>query len=112
MAESKGLLPVHGGLTGRWRFELRDGKNRSLDLTIVQNGRAVFGQGSIDSATTATASGTISGSLLYLDVIRPENLTLYRCTLNLGRDILLGSYYVFESPRGFRQGRISGTRRV
>jgi len=99
-------------LAGGWSLELRDSGLKRANLTLVQNGRAVFGRGFItdaDRAQLASATGTVAASgVITLDLLGLDDLVLYRSTLYGGRDRLSGSYSAFAPDGNTWWGSISG----
>ncbi|MDM7911768.1 MAG: hypothetical protein QUS09_01585 [Methanotrichaceae archaeon] len=106
-------LPPEADLAGRWRLELRDILLRTLDLSLNQNGRVVFGRGDMTTSgvvQAASASGLISQDVLYLDIVSLDDQMLYRCVLRPGVDTLTGSYYAFGPQGAVVSGTISGSK--
>ncbi|MFB3764584.1 MAG: hypothetical protein ACE14P_04980 [Methanotrichaceae archaeon] len=94
---------------GRWHLELSEG--RSIDLDILQIGERIFGRGSMGSGMTVqpvTASGSISGSSMVLDVVTETGTELYAISIDVNRLHLASPYTVFRE--GGKTG--SGTLRA
>jgi len=92
-------------LQGNWTLDLSGGTVGRAHLLLVQNREAVFGRGTMASGTLAavssyqaiSASGYAVKDVLHLDLLDTQNLILYRCTLTLGRDFLLGSFSAYDA---------------
>lgn len=87
-------------MTGKWSFELRDSKTRQLAMDLFQSEDAVFGEGTInDGADTlqASASGSVEGDELNLDVTSSGTINLYRLTLTVKGNTLSGDYRAFST---------------
>ena len=101
-------------LTGGWSLDLRDSAQKRANLTLVQNGRAVFGRGFLtgpDRSQLASATGTVSASgVITLDILGFDDLVLHRCTLYGGLDRLSGSYSAFAPDGSTWWGSVSGSR--
>jgi len=113
MLEEIGPLPPEEELAGRWSLELRDNLSRVLDLSLLQNGRVVFGRGDMvveGMSQMASASGLISQEVLYLDIVSLEDQTLYRCVLRPSMNSLSGSYYAFGPGGTIWSGTVRGSR--
>jgi hypothetical protein len=108
-----GATSAGQNLAGTWRFELTDSTLRHLDLQLLQNQDVVYGRGTatVGGVTqSATASGTVYNGVLYLDVISPENLMLYKCSFALTEDYLSGNYYAFDEMGRSWSGTATGRR--
>ncbi len=82
----------------RWHLELSDG--RLIDLDLHQSGARVFGLGNMVSGAAAqwvTASGSITGSSLMLDVMPASGTELYTISLDTSKLHLPGLYTVFRA---------------
>jgi hypothetical protein len=96
------FVPVQEDLGGNWKLDLHGGTPGSVELLLVQNRDAVFGQGTLSlagSTNAVFASGQVVKDVLYLDLVNAKELTLYRCTLTTSKDFLSGSFNAFD-PRG------------
>jgi len=108
-----GAIPAGQNLAGPWRMELRDSSLRYLDIQLLQSQNVVYGKGTVTVGAitqSATASGMIYNDILYLDVVSPENLMLYKCALTMTDDRLSGSYYVFDEMGRSWYGTATGRR--
>jgi len=98
---------------GSWSFELRDSKTRQLALDLFQSEDAVFGQGAInDGGETlqASASGTVEGDKLNLDVTSSGTINLYRLALMMSGNTLSGDYRAFSADEPPWKGIVHGIR--
>ncbi|NPV62328.1 MAG: hypothetical protein HPY61_06815 [Methanotrichaceae archaeon] len=110
---SPGAAAAGQGLAGTWRFELTDSTLRHLNLQLLQNQDVVYGRGTatVGGVTqSATASGTVYNGVLYLDVVSPENLMLYKCSFALTEDYLSGNYFAFDEMGRSWNGTATGRR--
>jgi hypothetical protein len=99
---------------GNWSFRLRDSKkNRVLALTLFQSYNAVFGTGRInDGGDTldVTASGSIEGDKLYLEVTSSGTIILYRLALTESGNTASGEYRAFSTGQETWKGLADGVR--
>ena len=87
-------------MAGNWSFELRDNKTRQLALNLIQSEDAVFGEGSVnDGGDTlqASASGSVEGDKMNLDVTSSGIINLYRLSLTMNGNTLSGDYRAFSA---------------
>lgn len=83
-------------VAGRWHLELSAGD--TIDLDLYQVGKRIFGQGNIGSGMTSqevSASGSISGSSMTLDIVADGGVVLYSASLDISRLHLASPYTVF-----------------
>ena len=100
-------------MAGSWSFELRDSKTRQLALTLFQSEDAVFGEGTInDGGDTlqASASGSVEGDKLNLDVTSSRTINLYRLALTMNGNTLSGDYRAFSADGQPWKGIVNGIR--
>lgn len=98
-------------LAGRWHLELSEGK--SMDLYLHQSGSRIFGTGSMTSGLIAqevTASGSVIGSSLILDVVADRGTALYAASLDISRLHLPSSYTVFRAGSQPNPGTLRASR--
>jgi hypothetical protein len=91
------LVEPSANLAGRWNLEFLDGSAISLDL--LQSGNVVFGRGNLRpdrGMEDVTASGSLSGRILRLDVVPASGQELYVISLDVGKLPLEGSYVKFS----------------
>lgn len=87
-------------ISGTWFLELVDSAVRNATITLMQSASGkVYGKGTIvegNDTFTATASGSISGDKLNLDLVTLEKLGLYRLALTISADSATGNYDLFS----------------
>lgn len=89
---------------GSWSLTLKDAQDRVMNLTLAQNGDAVFGQGAV-LATQGMApvfqpvsvAGTAVGNQLYLFVTPSSGQELYRMNLKVTAGSMNGNY-LYSAP--------------
>jgi hypothetical protein len=104
------LVEPAANLAGRWNLELLDGTGISLDL--LQSGNVVFGRGNLRPARgmeDVTASGSLSGSILRLDVVPASGEVLYAISLDIGKLPLEGTYVKFSARNDSDTGMIKAS---
>ena len=109
------IAPVAEDLRGNWRLDLLGGMPVKVDILLVQNRNAVFGRGTIlvaGSTNAISASGQAVNDVLYLDLVDGEEMTLYRCTLTIGKNILSGSFNAFDHQGQAWSGTVRGSQLV
>ena len=83
-------------VSGSWSLKLDDNTSRKADLTLFQNGNAVYGTGNMNQGTNTTlqaaASGTVTGNKLNLNLVSLGKVSLYRFSLTISKDSVTGSY--------------------
>jgi hypothetical protein len=98
-------------LSGSWTMSLDDG--RDLDLMLYQNGKAVFGTGSMEDGNATSlvaASGSLAGDKLNLDIVSFGSINLYRLTLIQSGDSIVGSYSAIQPSGTPTSGSASASR--
>jgi len=98
-------------VAGRWHLELSEGK--SIDLDLFQLGERIFGQGSMGSGMTSqpvTASGSMLGSIMTLDVVAESGTVLYAISLDVSRLYLSSPYTVFMAGGETGSGTVRALR--
>ncbi len=96
---------------GAWRLDLSDGGTGTINLYLNQYGNAVFGSGNLSSGASpqqVTASGSISGTVLSLDVVAVGGAYMYRLSADLGTQPTRGTYSLFQAGAA----PVSGTVRI
>ncbi len=91
-------------VTGAWSFNLKGKDHEQIKLYLVQNDSMVKGQGVItrkNETDNATASGSITGDKINLDVMSAGASNLYR--LNLSLSSLAKGYYTAYLADGSNQ---------
>jgi hypothetical protein len=107
------FVPLQEDLRGNWKLDLLGGMPGKVELLLVQNRDAVFGRGTLSlagSTFAVSASGQTVNDVLYLDLANAEDLTLYRCTLNVNQGKLSGSFNAFDAQGRIWSGTASGGR--
>jgi hypothetical protein len=100
---------------GTWSLQLLGENFREVSVTLFQSGNAIFGTRSASQGKTsleATASGSVNGSRMDLDIITLKSITLYRATLTLAGDSASGSYEAFSASGNSWTGEATGRRTV
>jgi len=96
-------------VSGSWSLKLDGNTSRKADLTLFQNGNAVYGTGNMNQGANTTlqaaASGTFTGSRLNLNLVSLGKVSLYRFSLTIYKNSVTGSYSAFI-PGG---SQITGT---
>jgi len=103
------LPPINAA--GRWHLDLSEGK--AIDLYLYESGSRIFGSGSIASGQEsygATASGSILGSDMTLEVVPGSGTELYSISLDVSRLHLASSYSVFRPGAATESGTVSAMR--
>ncbi len=96
---------------GRWHLDLSEGK--AIDLYLNESGSRLFGSGSIafgQESQGATASGSILGSDMILDVVPWSGTELYSISLDISRLHLASSYSVFRPGAATESGTVRAIR--
>ncbi len=103
-------------VSGGWSLELTDSASRNAVLTLWQSGDAVFGSGNVnlDANTTmmATASGTLTGNELNMDLVTLGKVNLYRLVLMVSGESATGNYTAYSPSASPSTGTAKGTRTV
>jgi hypothetical protein len=102
-----GLPASVRSITGDWQMDLEDGEN--INLTLSQSGSIVFGCGSLMSSTVskpATASGSLSGNILRLNVVPADGTKLYALSLDLSGQTLAKTYSIFSAGAATASGTV------
>jgi hypothetical protein len=96
-------------VTGIWSFDLMGKTPEKMRLYLIQNKDAIVGQGVMNRGNKtdkATASGSISGELISLNV-KPEGVSnLYRLNLSLS-SLAAGTYTVCMADGSSRSGKVT-----
>ena len=103
-------------VSGSWSLDLNDSASRKAILTIFQNGDVVYGTGNLnlDANTTmiASASGTVTGDQVNLDIVSLGKVSLYRIVMTINGDSATGSYTAFSPGLPPSTGTAKGLRLV
>lgn len=96
-------------VTGTWSFDLNGTVPEKMKLYLVQNKNMILGQGAISSGNgtqKATASGSISGDMIALNVTTVGVLNLYRLDLSLS-SLSAGTYTAYLADGNRRSGKVT-----
>jgi len=96
-----------------WSLSLLDNLERAALLQMSQSNDVVFGKGTLtvgSSVQGATATGTVSGNKLSLDILT-DDLTLFRLSLTMNGKSLSGDYHgystIYVPWKGIAMGKIN-----
>ena len=96
-------------VTGAWSFDLMGKTPEKMKLYLIQNKDVVAGQGVINRGNEtekATASGSISGENMILNVM-PEGVSnLYKLNLSLS-SLAAGTYTAYMADGSSRSGKVT-----
>ncbi len=96
-------------VTGIWSFDLMGKTTEKMRLYLIQNEDAIAGHGAVISGNKtekATASGSISGELISLNV-KPEGVSnLYRLNLSLS-SLAAGTFTACMADGSSRSGKVT-----
>lgn len=96
-------------VTGTWSFDLNGTVPEKMKLSLVQNKNMILGQGAINSINgtqKATASGSISGEKIALNVTTVGVSNLYRLDLSLA-SLAAGTYTAYLADGDRRSGKVT-----
>jgi hypothetical protein len=95
-AESGGSATI----SGRWSMELNYGAPPKASLNLFQNESVIYGTGVIvlDAKTNldVTASGSLIGDKLNLDMVSLGNVSLYRASMTVIENSASGTYTAYN----------------
>ncbi len=122
VAVSRDMLPSDSKITvaasapsnvaGRWSLILSDSTDRSVSIMLAQSDDAIFGRGYMIYGNTTqdvTATGTVSGTQIDLDLLAINDMNLYRLKLNNNSNLLSGDYVAYSSSIAPWTGRAEGS---
>lgn len=98
--ESSDTLSIPAGVAGKWSLALTGGTAKSVTLMLAQSDDAIFGRGYMicgNSTQDVTATGTISGSQINLDMLALSDMNLYRLELGIVDNLMSGEYTVYSA---------------
>lgn len=107
MPQSQALNHVNA--TGVWSFDLLGKAPEKMRLYLIQNKDAIAGQGVIireNETEKATASGSISGEQISLDIKPVGGSDLYKLNLSLS-SLAAGTYTACMADGSSRSGKVS-----
>lgn len=97
----------HVNVTGAWSFDLQGKAPEKMKLYLIQNEDTIVGQGVIireNETEKATASGSISGELMSLDLMPEGASDLYKLNLSLS-SLAAGTYTACMADGSSRSGK-------
>jgi len=96
----------------RWELDLKDSLDRTVEMEMYQSNDVLFGKGRIMAdgmEQNVSASGTISGNKLDLDILS-EDLSLFRLSLTMNGKSIYGDYHIYSArfitEKGIAMGKI------
>ncbi len=98
-------------VAGRWSLVLSDSIGRSVAIMLAQSNDAIFGRGYMIYGNTTqdvTATGTVSGTQMELDLLAINDMNLYRLKLNNNGNLLSGDYVAHSASIAPWTGRAEG----
>ena len=101
----------NANVTGSWYLDLNGELTRHLDLSLTQNKDAVMGYGAMtggNGTQQVTASGSLSGGRIMLNVMPINSLDLYKLVLSLDSSTA-GSYTTYSASGDTWSGDVTGT---
>lgn len=100
-------------VSGKWLFKLPEKMGGCLDLILMQTSDRLQGYGHVEengSQVAATATGTVSGDTVILDVRTVKSKESRRLDLALAKNILEGSCELYEGDQLLEKGNATATR--
>lgn len=99
-------------VAGRLSLTLTDNQVRSTNLILSQSGDAIFGRGYMVAGNTTqdvSATGSVKGSEVDLDLLTMNDITLFRLDLNLSGSALTGDYTAYNATSAPWTGSAEGS---
>ncbi len=99
-------------VAGRLSLILTDNQVRSANLILSQSGDAIFGRGYMIAGNTTqdvSATGSVTGSEVNLDLLTMNDITLFRLDLNISGSALAGDYTAYSATSAPWTGRAEGS---
>jgi hypothetical protein len=96
-------------VTGAWSFDLMGKAPEKMKLYLIQNRDVILGQGVIirgNETEKATASGSISGEKVSLNVMQEGASNLYKLNLSLS-SLEAGTYTACMAGGSSRSGKVT-----
>ncbi|HWQ19611.1 MAG TPA: hypothetical protein VN455_07515 [Methanotrichaceae archaeon] len=97
------VVPI-ASVAGSWSLTLKDAQDRIMNLTLAQNGDAIFGQGAVlitqgmqPILQPVSVAGTAVGNHLYLFVTPSSGQELYRMEITVISGSMNGNY-LYSAP--------------
>ena len=101
-------------VSGSWSLKLDDNTSRNAALTLFHNGDTVYGTGYMNQGTNTTlqaaASGAVTGNRLNLNLVSLGKVSLYRFSLTISNDSVMGSYSALTPGASQITGTAKGER--
>lgn len=111
-AETPDTASSPASVAGRWSLALTDSMDRSVNLMLAQSDDAIFGRGYMIYGNTTqevTATGSVSGSEISLDLLALNDMFLYRLELGLEDNLLSGDYTAYSTSVAPWSGEVKGS---
>ncbi len=99
-------------VAGRWSLVLSDSMDRSVSIMLAQSDDAIFGRGYMVYGNTTqdvTATGTVSGTEIDIDLLAINDMNLFRLKLNLDGSVLSGDYVAHSASVAPWTGGVEGS---
>ena len=112
-APSSAMISTAESMEGNWSLQLSDSKNRFMALRLYVSGDAIFGTGTINDGIKTerlSASGSLAGENVSLDVVTSGEVSLYRFNLIKEVNSLLGQYRAFPAQGEAWSGMVQANR--
>ena len=112
-APSSAMVSTAESMEGNWSLQLSDSKNRFMALRLYVSGDAIFGTGTINDGIKTerlSASGSLAGENVSLDVVTSGEVSLYRFNLIKEVNSLLGQYRAFPAEGEAWSGLVQANR--
>jgi hypothetical protein len=100
-------------VSGQWSLQIADSTVKSATLTLYQIDDAVFGKGALSEdgdTLTLTASGSVTGNKLNLDLVTLEKIGLFRISMTVNENSAIGSYTAYSPLASSSTGTATGLR--
>lgn len=113
-SDSKTAVAVSApsNVAGRWSLVLSDSMDRSVAIMLAQSNDAIFGRGYMtygNMTQDVTATGTVSGTQIELDLLAINDMNLYRLSLSNSGNQLSGDYVAHSASIAPWTGRAEGS---
>ena len=96
-------------VTGAWSFDLMGKAPEKMKLYLIQNNDVIMGRGVINRGNEtkmATASGSISGEQMSLEVMPEGASNLYKLNLSLS-SLAAGTFTAYMADGSSRSGKVT-----
>jgi hypothetical protein len=108
---ASGAASAPASVAGRWSLAFTDGTAGSASLMLAQSNDALFGRGYMvygNATQEVTATGSVSGNEISLDVLALNDMFLYRMDLALENNLLSGEYTAYSVSIAPWSGAVKG----